>query len=222
METWELLRFPRVDPPGMSDRLEKCCTGTSAFSQISENTASDTASVVYFWLALCLITTPRFMYTRFWRSYFSGWFGCTAWALSAETMKPSAMAARISPSEAPRANPTRVSVSYRKVESAPCRERDPTSSLSNTAHTAIFSRGSSCRKARMQPQAHSRSSIRPQEKKASSAPQTLPGWRLYRNRSWDRISSGFTSAASASSFISFPAASPSPYRGSRSTWGFQR
>ena len=39
------------------------------------NTAADRPSLVYFWLALLLTTTPPFIRTRFCSSYFSGWFG---------------------------------------------------------------------------------------------------------------------------------------------------
>ena len=71
----------------------------------------------------------------------------------------------------------------------------------------------------MAAKAHSRSSIRPQEKNASSAPHMLAFCRLYRNRSWLRILSGSVPAAAAISFIRPPVLSASPYRGIRSTWG---
>ena len=131
----------------MSERLAKCCTGTPAIAHRLEKTAQETASVVYFWLALCLMTTPPFMNVRFCASYFSGWFGWTACALSAEAMKLAAMAARISPSVAPSAAPARVSTSVRNVESAPCLEPLPTSSLSSTASTLMWPTASLARNA---------------------------------------------------------------------------
>ena len=44
---------------GMHRKLSH--SDTPAFSQIIFVTASETASVVYFWFALCLMTTPPFM-----------------------------------------------------------------------------------------------------------------------------------------------------------------
>lgn len=52
--------FPRVDPPGTSERFTKVWYFTPARSQRSLNFAADTASVQYFWLALYLMTIPPF------------------------------------------------------------------------------------------------------------------------------------------------------------------
>ena len=60
METWALAMLPSVEPPATSERLAKCCVGTPAAAQIMPKMASDTPSVVYFWFALCLTTTPPF------------------------------------------------------------------------------------------------------------------------------------------------------------------
>ena len=60
-DTWALLILPRVDPPGMSERLAKVWKGTPALWHRALNMAADTASVVYFWLALYLITIPWFI-----------------------------------------------------------------------------------------------------------------------------------------------------------------
>ena len=76
--TWVLERLPRVEPPALSLRLAKFCTGTSACWQSAVNTARLNASVVYFWLALSLMTMPLFIHAQFTASVFSGWFGCTA------------------------------------------------------------------------------------------------------------------------------------------------
>ena len=57
-ETWALEIFPNVEPPAMSERLVKVCTGTCTFLHNALKTAADTASVVYFWFALYLITIP--------------------------------------------------------------------------------------------------------------------------------------------------------------------
>ena len=198
METWLLEMLPRVPPPRMSERLAKCWQGTCAASQTFVNRAEETPSVVYFWFALCLMTTPPFMYTRFWASYSSGWFGCRACALSADAMKPEAIAARTSPAERPSASPDRVSTSPRKVESAPCLEVEPTSSLSKTLYTGMKSAADSeAKKPARAVQAHSRSSIRPQEKNSFSAPQMLPGVRSYRKRSLPRICCTETPTVSA-------------------------
>ena len=51
-ETWALEIFPNVEPPAMSERLVKVCTGTCTFLHNALKTAADTASVVYFWLGL--------------------------------------------------------------------------------------------------------------------------------------------------------------------------
>ena len=59
-ETWALEIFPNVEPPAMSERLVKVCTGTCTFLHNALKTAADTASVVYFWFALYLITIPSF------------------------------------------------------------------------------------------------------------------------------------------------------------------
>ena len=47
----------------MSERLAKRCTGTPAVLQIHSNTAWETPSLVYFWAALNLTTTPAFSAT---------------------------------------------------------------------------------------------------------------------------------------------------------------
>ena len=47
-ETWALEIFPNVEPPAMSERLVKVCTGTCTFLHNALKTAADTASVVYF------------------------------------------------------------------------------------------------------------------------------------------------------------------------------
>ena len=117
MEAWVLAMLPSVEPPGMSERFAKRCTGTPARAQTPSKIAWDTPSLVYFWLALNFTTTPPFMATRLSASYFSGWFGWTAWALSAESiMLRASMASRL---RAPRAAATRPSTSRRKLESAP-------------------------------------------------------------------------------------------------------
>ena len=56
--TWILDKFPKVEPPTLSDLFAKNCTGTCAFLQISKNTALLKASVVYFWFAASFITIP--------------------------------------------------------------------------------------------------------------------------------------------------------------------
>ena len=44
-DRWELEMLPRVDPPAISERLENCCTGTSALRHRAVKTAWDAPSV---------------------------------------------------------------------------------------------------------------------------------------------------------------------------------
>ena len=53
--------LPSVEPPSTSDRLMNTCKGTSALAQMTLNSPAETASVVYFWFALYLMTTPPFI-----------------------------------------------------------------------------------------------------------------------------------------------------------------
>ena len=53
-----------TDRCSLTERLAKVWQGTPAFLQIARKIAADTASVVYFWLALYLITIPSFMAGR--------------------------------------------------------------------------------------------------------------------------------------------------------------
>ena len=57
-ETCALAIFPSVEPPAISERFAKVCTGTFSASQMDLKTAAETASVVYFWLALNFKTIP--------------------------------------------------------------------------------------------------------------------------------------------------------------------
>ena len=72
-ETWALEIFPNVEPPAMSERLVKVCTGTCTFLHNALKTAADTASVVYFWFALYLITIPSLIAGRLVGSATSAW-----------------------------------------------------------------------------------------------------------------------------------------------------
>ena len=70
--TWVLEMFPSVEPPAISERLAKVCTGTPASRQRSRNMAVEMPSVQYFWLALYLITMPSPRYGRLDGSALSG------------------------------------------------------------------------------------------------------------------------------------------------------
>ena len=217
MDRWALLMLPKVEPPGRSARLLYRCTGTPAARQASRNTAPDTASVVYFWLALYLRTTPPFSTGRSTPSYSSGWAGWTAWALSADTMK---LLAAIVRQSRPRAVLTRSSTSVRKVESAPCRVPLPTSSLLNTHNTGTLPPSLAARKPSRQANTHWRSSSLGAAMNSPSAPSTVPGVLGYKNSSVERMSSSATPAASASSARKRPVSPPQPNRGSRSVLAF--
>ena len=213
-ETWALEIFPNVEPPAMSERLVKVCTGTCTFLHNALKTAADTASVVYFWFALYLITIPSLIAGRLVGSATSAWFGCTAWALSAEIIKLEATAIRYCSLVRPKLSLIRSKTSFKKVESAPCLVPLPTSSLSKIAATEILELFSPSITAFTEEKAHWRSSSLPQERKVSSAPQIVPGWRLYKNRSCPKISSSFTPAASAIRDMKVPFASRLPNTGS--------
>jgi len=142
MEAWVFAMFPRVEPPGMSERLAKRCTGTPARWQIDSNAACETPSLVYFWAALNLTTTPPFSATRFSSSYFSGWVGWTPWALSADSIMLRARSVSQGWQASPFAAVTILRITrIRKSESAPCRVTLPTSSLSNTQAMSTCSDG---------------------------------------------------------------------------------
>ena len=85
--TLVLEMLPRVEPPAMSLRLAKVCHFRPRLFTIDLNRAADTASVVYFWLALYFITTPPFITGRLVGSASEARLGCTAWALSALIIK---------------------------------------------------------------------------------------------------------------------------------------
>ena len=94
MLTWIFERFPKVDPPAESLRLAKVWKGTLAFAQMPSKTARLKASVVYFWLDDSFTTMPLFRSGLLRSSAFSGWLGCSAWALSQLTRKEDAWARR--------------------------------------------------------------------------------------------------------------------------------
>ena len=82
-----------------------------------------------------MITIPSLIDGRLVGSATSAWFGCTAWALSAEIIKLEATAIRYCSLVRPRLSLMRSKTSFKKVESAPCLVPLPTSSLSKIAAT---------------------------------------------------------------------------------------
>ena len=85
------------------------------------------------------MTIPLFICGLLIGSAFSTWFGCTACALSADTIKLDAIARLASSGVLPQDNAILSNVSSKKVESAPCFVPEPTSSLSKIATTGTLS-----------------------------------------------------------------------------------
>ncbi len=96
----------------------------------------------------------------------------------------------------------RCKISSRKVESAPCLVPLPTSSLSNTAQTLIYSAGVLSVKAFVRAKALCRSSSLGDNTNSPFAPIIFPSCLVYRNRSSPRIVSASTPAVSAASATS--------------------
>ena len=72
MGSWDVRMLPSVLPPALSEWFTKYWQGTPAKRHTSANTAADSASVRYFWLALILMTGPPPITGWFVGSCFSG------------------------------------------------------------------------------------------------------------------------------------------------------
>ena len=184
-------------------------------------TARLKASVVYFWLDDSFTTMPLFRSGLLRSSAFSGWLGCSAWALSQLTRKEDAWARRKPSSPDPKAMQQRLKVSLSRVPMAPCLVLEPTSSLSKHASTVIALSFSLSKKACRQAKVPCRLSSFGALKNSLSAPQVVGSWRLTRNNSLERRSSGraFACCATSRENDSSPS-SPAESRGRRSIWWF--
>ena len=177
--------------------------------------------MVYFWLALYLSTTPPPSRTGAAGSLLAAKLGCTAWPLSALSKKLLASARGPAWALWGTASRMRSSTSRKKLLCAPCREEEPTSSLSSMAHTgaqALSVSAAASRKASSVAAAHSRSSMRGARKNSPSGPMRAGVWRTTSCRSRSRISAAATPSSSHSRSVRVRP-SAGPHRGCMSIWG---